>query len=270
MTPGQAADPMLRHRVRLESMSRTQAEIIYQALKKVLDRVEEKVFRGEKWPWRGLLDGEQRLRLQRFRAIEAEIKEWSDEAREELFAHMERRAGALMGILTSLAAAVLAGSKDRPIKPEPFNNSEVESAFETSVGGRSLRVWIQRAFSNQADRIRRLISHIGTAGSEVTKALGALRRQIVKFCKQTARTLARTILNAMFNRVNDKLFEKNGVDRVVYSGVLDDRTCWRCRKLFGKVFDVNDPRRPSIPQHPNCRCFYVPYVPKTKGIAGGL
>ncbi|MBI4774222.1 MAG: minor capsid protein [Deltaproteobacteria bacterium] len=265
MTPGQATDRLLRLRARLESMSKTQAEIIFQAIVKVSDRVEERLLRGETWPWKGLMEAEPRLRLQRLRSVEREIKQWSDEAQDELLALLDRRSGTLLGALAALAAAAWADSKGRSTKPGPFSSSDVKSILETSVGGKSLRVWIQRAFSNLADRIRRWMSGIGKGGATEKPSRG-LRGEIERFCRQVSKTLARSYVNATFNRVNDKLFERSGVNKVVYRGILDDRTCWECRKQFGRVFDVNDPRRPSIPQHLNCRCFYEPYV---EGLTSG-
>jgi len=243
----------------MEGIARSEMRVFYQALKAVVDEVEAKLLRAETWPWKGLTEAEQRLRLQRLRSVEREVKKWSDEAQDELLTGLERRSGTLLGVLAALAAAAWAGSKDGSIKSEPFSSKDVKSVFEASIGGRSLRVWIQRAFSNLAARIRRWIGDIGKGGAAKNPSRG-LRGEIDRFCRQVSKTLARSYVNATFNRVNDKLFERSGVNKVVYRGILDDRTCWECRKQFGRVFDVNDPRRPSIPQHLNCRCFYEPYV----------
>jgi len=247
----------MRNQAELENMSRTQAEIIHRALKRVMDRVDEQLLRGGTWPWKGLMDGEQRLKLQRIRAVQKEIKEYSDEAQNKLLSDLERRAAALAA---ALMVAISAGSNLKSGKSEHLSEKEVKAVFQTPVEGKSLKVWIQRAFSNQSDRIRRMIAGIGKAGEAALTLLGTLRRKIVRFCKQVAKTLARTFLNVVSNRVNDKIFEIIGTEKVIYCGISDDRTCGKCLKQFGKIFYVKDPRRPVVPQHPNCRCWYEPYI----------
>ena len=34
------------------------------------------------------------------------------------------------------------------------------------------------------------------------------------------------------------------------------RTCDKCRCHHGKIYETTDPRRPTLPIHPNCRCKY--------------
>jgi hypothetical protein len=47
---------------------------------------------------------------------------------------------------------------------------------------------------------------------------------------------------------------------VQYCAILDSRTCLRCAASATPpaVWRTNDPSRPVVPQHPNCRCFWIP------------
>lgn len=37
--------------------------------------------------------------------------------------------------------------------------------------------------------------------------------------------------------------------------------CKICRPFHGQVFDVGDPKTPTVPMHPNCRCLLSPFLP---------
>jgi len=51
-----------------------------------------------------------------------------------------------------------------------------------------------------------------------------------------------------------------------YVATLDSRTCLVCGSLDGKVFEGSEPpKEPPLPQHPNCRCLWLPEI---KGMEG--
>lgn len=53
-----------------------------------------------------------------------------------------------------------------------------------------------------------------------------------------------------------------GVQEVMYLTARDSKVCRRCRKWDGAVLRVADPKvKDLIPQHPNCRCTWVPVAP---------
>ena len=45
--------------------------------------------------------------------------------------------------------------------------------------------------------------------------------------------------------------------KLEYRSRNDARTCKYCRELHGKRWYYNDPRRPTIPRHPSCRCVWI-------------
>ena len=55
---------------------------------------------------------------------------------------------------------------------------------------------------------------------------------------------------------------KNDLDKIslpVYVQFVAEnngRTCIACQRWHGKIFDKDDPLRPQLPLHPNCRCRY--------------
>jgi SPP1 gp7 family putative phage head morphogenesis protein len=56
----------------------------------------------------------------------------------------------------------------------------------------------------------------------------------------------------------------NDIGELVYTGVLDSKICEHCFSLDGTSYGVNDPSRPSLPQHVKCRCYYS--IKNKKGV----
>jgi hypothetical protein len=44
---------------------------------------------------------------------------------------------------------------------------------------------------------------------------------------------------------------------VEFQSEEDDRVCEICDPLDGNQYDFDDPTKPLIPLHPNCRCHYI-------------
>ena len=62
-------------------------------------------------------------------------------------------------------------------------------------------------------------------------------------------------------KANIKALKFLGFDKVVRVAIIDDKTCSRCRKLNGTVYNIND--LPQLMIHPNDRCVYLP-IKKSK------
>lgn len=56
-------------------------------------------------------------------------------------------------------------------------------------------------------------------------------------------------------------YKANGVKKVIWQTEKDDRVCDTCEKRDGKVYNID-----NIPTktHIGCRCWYTPYVEKSK------
>ena len=63
------------------------------------------------------------------------------------------------------------------------------------------------------------------------------------------------------NQAQQDIYNNSGVvQQVMWSATLENNTCEECQELDGKYFDLNDDSKPDIPDHPNCRCCYIPVV----------
>lgn len=80
--------------------------------------------------------------------------------------------------------------------------------------------------------------------------------------KQWANTVARTETSRAYNVGRLDGFAQTGVvDRVQFSTSPDERLCPVCAPLEGTVYKLAD-AVDYIPQHPNCRCQWIPLLSK--------
>ena len=82
--------------------------------------------------------------------------------------------------------------------------------------------------------------------------------------KYNAMRVARTETKRVAYSSQAAAFENQNVGEVRYMAANnggDSRTCNLCREDHGKVYKLGE--EPSLPRHPNCRCWYIPVVKDT-------
>lgn len=79
--------------------------------------------------------------------------------------------------------------------------------------------------------------------------------------KKHARTLARTETIRASNYGALQGYTEAGVEKVEFYAAADERTCEVCAGFHGQYYKL-DEAEGMIPVHPNCRCTYLPVIPK--------
>lgn len=82
--------------------------------------------------------------------------------------------------------------------------------------------------------------------------------------KYNSMRVARTEVKRVSYSSQAMAFADQGVDEVRYMAANnggDSRTCDLCREDHGKKFKLGE--EPSLPRHPNCRCWYIPVTRDT-------
>lgn len=82
--------------------------------------------------------------------------------------------------------------------------------------------------------------------------------------KYNAMRVARTETKRVTYSSQAAAFEDQNVGKVRYMAANnggDSRTCDLCKEDHGKVYKLGE--EPSLPRHPNCRCWYIPVVKDT-------
>ena len=70
--------------------------------------------------------------------------------------------------------------------------------------------------------------------------------------------LIRTESARVISSAQEKIYAESGVvEYLMYTATLDNRTSEICRSRDGKKWRIDDPERPVIPAHPNCRSVWI-------------
>lgn len=185
---------------------------------------------------------EQELRKQLSRAVDDGIDDGRDELRE--------RVGGL----------------------RPGNRIRADRARSARLAA-SLRVvdetmnrWFRLESERVRNEVRRSLRRAEDQGSSIPQAVRDLRQRM-DISRARAATLIRSGLQGSANERARRLYAKNRrvINGMQWIATLDDRTCPECGPLDGQVywFDGRSPEAstmPTIPLHPNCRCFPAPVV----------
>lgn len=68
-------------------------------------------------------------------------------------------------------------------------------------------------------------------------------------------TVTRTMMRSVQTDTSMVVFKRNGIKRLKFVAVLDDRTTDVCKDLDGTIFDIED--APRLGLHYNCRSHYI-------------
>lgn len=79
--------------------------------------------------------------------------------------------------------------------------------------------------------------------------------------EKDVKQMASDFETSSFRNTDRIIFLQNNT-QLIYSSILDGKTCLECGSYNGKVFSSSD--APVIPLHNNCRCSLLPYNDKTK------
>jgi len=88
---------------------------------------------------------------------------------------------------------------------------------------------------------------------------------VLETTKRAAETLVRTAVAHVNAQAREAIYAANDdlIKGYQYVAALDTITCLICGPLDGKEY-TKDETRPSVPQHYNCRCAYVPITKSFK------
>jgi SPP1 gp7 family putative phage head morphogenesis protein len=152
--------------------------------------------------------------------------------------------------------------------------SFLSSSFMQPVTMSTIQLLGTRAFeelrgfsSTMATEMNRILAQGLADGRGAEDIAREMLARIGSLTESRAMTIARTeIINAHATGQLDA-FERLGVSelgiKAEWSTAGDARVCSQCSPLEGQVFTVAEARG-LIPQHPNCRCSWIPMIPEMK------
>lgn len=97
-------------------------------------------------------------------------------------------------------------------------------------------------------------------GESLDKIAKRIDKQFNSKAYQSQR-LIRTESARVISSSQEKIYRESGVVKyLIYTATLDNRTSQICRSRDGKKWRIDDPERPMIPAHPNCRSCWIPAI----------
>lgn len=99
------------------------------------------------------------------------------------------------------------------------------------------------------------------SGESVDRVARRVRKQLgLRY--NDAKTLIRTESARVISDAQEKLYSDSGVvEEEIFTATLDNKTTPFCRKHDGKRYKLDDPKKPKIPAHCNCRSCWIPAIP---------
>lgn len=165
--------------------------------------------------------------------------------------------------------------------PIPVNPSPMSPFYSQIFGGPIEQTRVQLLFVRAFDQLKGITESMAGSMSRVladglANGLGAravarlLADEVDGIGRRRALVIARTELIHAYAEGQLDSFEKLGVEEVgaeiEWKTAGDAKVCPVCRALEGKRFKISEARG-KIPQHPNCRCAWIPYVDLAKTVA---
>ena len=124
--------------------------------------------------------------------------------------------------------------------------------------GRTWEAWATHTGVGIVDHLGRNLATLAATGATVGAVITLLSK-VGDGLRQRAAMLASSAAWDMAQRGILTTLERNGVDRVMFSAVLDNRTSETCRSLHGRVWEVGSPAIRRPPLHPRCRSTLIPW-----------
>ncbi len=110
-------------------------------------------------------------------------------------------------------------------------------------------------------QLRRSLAEGFSAGEGIPKLSARVSSLYSQKYSRHAHTVARTETIRASNFGALQGYKDAGVEMVEFYVSLDESTCEECEVLSGKHFTPSEAEG-LIPVHPNCRCTYLPVIPK--------
>ena len=208
------------------------------------------------------------------------IKEQVEEFRKELEERLEEEAETIMNeeekFLEALypAPEVIENQKDKDEEDDDDDDDDDSkkkdklSKTALTLGGISLTKLLFAPIDGKdttkqfVDRTAKNLTQTYDAAVRAGYLFGQKAKDVVnqvdKGVKQVSRGMQSGIRTAIpsYAKTTDRIVFLNNNEEVVYCAILDGRTCLVCGSNHGLHFKSIS-TAPSVPQHANCRCFYL-------------
>lgn len=247
-------DAVLRYHLRLERLSVSASRTILADIEAALRDVSGAIRQRSR--------GDETFTLARLIALRGELAalrtaladKIAGRVRASGFAAAEAAGG--LGRATARDLNIVASWIDVPV-------GSLRETLAVPFDGLTWTRWGSKLAHDVLDRTDSELRQAIALGEPIRDAAKRFER-LLGLAKPSAQKLARTALNDIGNRARMTTYRANRavIGSVRFVATLDARTSAICRGLDGKTYNLDDPKLPRPPRHPNCRSVLVP-VTKT-------
>jgi len=136
------------------------------------------------------------------------------------------------------------------------SNKEVKDILDKTIEGKTYSDRIYDNKNQVAKMIKKEIKDFIDGKTSANKIKDNLKKKFNTNSFNTER-LVENEISRVCRALDEQYFKDNDVQDLVYVGILDQKICENCFSLDGKHYKVDDPNRPQLPIHVNCRCYYT-------------
>lgn len=160
--------------------------------------------------------------------------------------------------MTQVLAALQASGDLPEAEYINVNDDDVDSFAASEFDGRTWETWAQHTGVGIVDHIGRNLATMAATGATIASVITSLGK-MGDVLRDRAALLASSASWDVAQRGLLTSMERNGVERVMFSAILDNRTSETCRSLHGKVWPIGSPAIRRPPLHPRCRSTLIPW-----------
>lgn len=168
-------------------------------------------------------------------------------------------AGYYAGLVGSAASVKLSTPADEKIVSY-INKSLMSLTQGQKVDAGTWAEFVRAYNARHADVYDSIVKAGYSQGLTVNQMAQQMRIATDGMLQNEAEALARTGVQHYAVNAREAMFIDNDVDELVYVATLDNRTTSLCAGRDGKRWAINDPKRPVLPAHYNCRSTYIPAI----------
>jgi len=214
-----------------------------------------------------LLDAENITSITKLNQVTAQIRKAVTEIDSEGWAAVTKEmedlaiydAGYYAGLVGSAASVKLSTPADEKIVSY-INKSMMSLTQGQKVDAGTWAEFVKAYNARHADVYDSIVKAGYSQGLTVNQMAQQMRIATDGMLQNEAEALARTGVQHYSNNAREAMFIDNDVDELVYVATLDNRTTSLCAGRDGKRWEINDPKRPALPAHYNCRSVYIPAI----------
>lgn len=139
---------------------------------------------------------------------------------------------------------------------QKISDEEIKKIVNSAVDGKN---WSDRLWTNKKElesNLRAEIDKFLKGKTDVNKIQKVIKDKFSQNAFNTRRLTQSEVARCQLE-ANELFAQEHGVEDMLFTATLDDRTSSFCREHDGKVYGIDDDDRPYLPNHPFERSLYV-------------